>query len=65
MSIEDQYYSFIVTGEETVLSSLFFNYLTLGEYELGRACLLQIFRQDPQRAVNYLIHLIQNGFPNN
>jgi hypothetical protein len=57
------HYLFLNAEQESKLVTLFCNYLSLGEFELARAILLQLEKIDPQKASSLIGSLLKDGIP--
>ncbi len=58
-----EHYSFLVADEEIQFTTLFCNYLALGQFELARATLHQLATVNPQKVYTLLAYLLNNGIP--
>ncbi|KAL6058640.1 Nuclear pore complex protein Nup85 [Balamuthia mandrillaris] len=56
-------FSFLRVDVERKGYILLGHYLALGQFELARACMQQLYREDPGRLLRLLSHLVQHGPP--
>jgi hypothetical protein len=62
--MEDQTrYRFLEINLESQLVTLFHNYLSLGQFELARACFLQLYSIVPEKAKELLKRLLTTADP--
>ena len=56
-------YEWIIDNEEQELTTLFFNYVALGQFELARATILQLHAKEPVKVLTLLKTIVHTGAP--